>query len=198
MEKSAMASRSDRGVCDFPLTSDLSTTHGLRNDVLRLALAAKHRTEKGRNNFVCSLGRLRDQIVDGCSGLTGDIYGLTGPKLVDDRLLSVGQACLRLRRDFADDGKNARSCGSGTLPSRVERDGSGSRCRSTENVEDVEGLVRLAVRKLQDFLDRADAERVLNKSEVHLVAQSHHVSMEVRHGDEKVVEAALVNGIEIL
>jgi hypothetical protein len=63
---------------DLLLTGDFSATHGLRNDVLRLALFAKHCTDNGRNNVVCALDRLLDQVFNGCSSLVSHIHGLTG------------------------------------------------------------------------------------------------------------------------
>jgi hypothetical protein len=117
---------------------------------------------------------------------------------VNDRSLSVVQSCLRLRREFAGEGEHTRGCGTGTLHGGVARDSSDDCCRSTENGEDVEGLVRLAVGKLQDLLDCADAERILDETEDHLGAQGPHVAVEVLHGKEKVVETALVNCIEVI
>lgn len=107
-------------------------------------------------------------------------------------------SCLRLRRQLAGDGEYTRSCGRSTLPSRIERNSSGDSSRSAENGEDVEGLVCFAVGKLQNLLDCADAERVLDESEVHLVAQGLHVGVVVHHGDEQVEETAFFDCIEVI
>lgn len=81
----ATDARSHEDADDLPLTGNLPEAHGLRNDVLRLALAAKHCTEKGGNHVVRAAGRTLDQLVNGCRSLTGDVLGLTKTS-VSDRL----------------------------------------------------------------------------------------------------------------
>ena len=87
---------------DLPLTGNLPEAHGLRNDVLRLALAAKHCTEEGGNHVVRAAGGTFDQLVDGCRSLTRDVLGLTKTSVSDRsngyQLSRAATAAARVRR----------------------------------------------------------------------------------------------------
>jgi hypothetical protein len=118
--------------------------------------------------------------------------------LVEGRSLSVVQSCLRLRRELTGEGQYARGCGSGTLQMGTARNCRGNSRGCTEDGEDVERLVRLAIGKLQDLLHSGDVVFDQIQPFLHLIGQGRHVEMEFLHGNEKIVETTFVDGIKVL